>query len=99
MLARLPQGMSGLSVLLLLTPHVGYAKAGLATGVSVAASGLSNVLLARAVDRVGGRRVLVPSAACYAAAMLSLAGAAHSKYVLQVTICAAIGLVTPPISS
>jgi MFS family permease len=99
MLARLPQGMSGLAVLLLLTPQVGYAKAGLATGVSVAASGLSNVLLARAVDRVGGRRVLVPSAACYAAAMLSLAAAAHRQYALQVAICAAIGLVTPPISS
>jgi predicted MFS family arabinose efflux permease len=99
MLARLPQGMSGLSVLLLLTPHVGYAKAGLATGVSVAGAGLSNVLLARAVDRIGARKVLVPSAALYAAAMLSLAAAAHGAYAAQVGICAAIGLVTPPISS
>lgn len=99
MLARLPQGMSGLSVLLLLTPHVGYARAGLATGVSVAGSGLSNVLLARAVDRVGARKVLVPSAGLYAAAMLSLAAAAHGRYADQVAICAAIGLVTPPISS
>ena len=99
MLARLPQGMSGLSILLLLTPHVGYARAGLATGVSVASSGISNVLLARAVDRVGARKVLIPSAASYSAAMLSLAAVAHGAYPLQVAICGAIGLVTPPISS
>lgn len=99
MLARLPQGMSGLSILLLLTPHVGYARAGLATGVSVASSGISNVLLARAVDRVGARKVLIPSAASYSAAMLSLAAVAHGGYSLQVVICGAIGLVTPPISS
>jgi MFS family permease len=99
MLARLPQGMSGLAVLLLLTPQVGYARAGLATGVSVASSGLSSVLLARGVDRIGARKVLVPSAALYAAAMLSLAAAAHGAYVAQVGICAVIGLVTPPISS
>jgi predicted MFS family arabinose efflux permease len=99
MLARLPQGMSGLSVLLLLTPHVGYARAGLATGVSVAGSGLSNVLLARAVDRIGARKVLIPVAALYAAAMLTLAAAAHGAYAAQVGICAVIGLVTPPISA
>lgn len=99
MLARLPQGMSGLAVLLLLAPHHGYARAGLATGVGVATSGLSNVLLARAVDRIGARKVLVPSTILYAAAMVSLALLAHHAYPLLVAICAAIGLVTPPISS
>jgi MFS family permease len=99
MLARLPQGMSGLAVLLLLTPHVGYARAGLATGVSVAGAGVSNILLARSVDRIGARKVLVPSAALYAAAMLSLAVAVHAAYGAQLAICAGIGLVTPPISS
>jgi MFS family permease len=98
MLARLPQGMSGLAVLLLLTPHVGYARAGLATGVSVAGSGLSNVLLARAVDRTGARKVLIPAAVLYASAMLGLAAAAHRGYGAQVAICAVIGLVTPPIT-
>jgi MFS family permease len=99
MLARLPQGMSGLAVLLFLAPTYGYAKAGLATGVSVAGAGVSNVLLARAVDRVGARKVLVPSALLYTAAMLSLAAAVDSPYAVQVAICACIGLVTPPISS
>jgi predicted MFS family arabinose efflux permease len=99
MLARLPQGMSGLAVLLFLTPHIGYARSGLATGLSVATAGVSNVLLARAVDRIGARRVLGPTAALYAAAMLGLASAGHSPYGVQLLICAVIGLVTPPISS
>jgi MFS family permease len=99
MLARLPQGMSSLAILLLLTPHVGYARAGLATGVTVAGSGFSNVLLARAVDRVGARKVLVPAAFLYAVAMISLAAAAHRGYAEQIVICACIGLVTPPVSS
>jgi MFS family permease len=99
MLARLPQGMSGLAVLLLLTPHVGYARAGFATGVSVAAAGVSNVVLARAVDRFGARPVLIPSALLYAAGMVGLAASAHRSYPAQLAICAIVGLVTPPISS
>jgi predicted MFS family arabinose efflux permease len=98
-LARLPQGMSGLAVILFLTPHLGYARAGVATGVSVAAAGFSNVVLARAVDRIGARRVLTPAAALYAGAMFALAASEHSAYGVQLVICAAIGLVTPPISS
>jgi MFS family permease len=99
MLARLPQGMSGLAILLFLTPTLGYARSGLATGLSVAAGGLSNVLLARAVDRIGARRVLAPSAAFYAAGMLGLAANQHSAYAVQLLLCAVIGLVTPPVSS
>ena len=99
MLARLPQGMSGLAVLLLLTPRVGYARAGLATGVSVAAAGVSNVVLARAVDRFGARPVLIPSALLYAAAMVALAASSHRSYPAQLVVCVVVGLVTPPISS
>jgi MFS family permease len=99
MLARLPQGMAGLAILLLLTPQLGYARAGFATGLSVATAGLSNVLLARAVDRVGARKVIGPAATVYAAAMVGLAAADHASYAVQLAICAATGLVTPPISS
>jgi predicted MFS family arabinose efflux permease len=97
--ARLPQGMSGLAILLLLSGQVGYGKAGAATGVSVATAGVSNVLLARAVDRIGARRVLAPAALCYALAMGSLAALEHGGYPAQLLVCAVIGLVTPPISS
>jgi MFS family permease len=99
MVARLPQGMSGLAVLILLTQHVGYGKAGVATGVTVASSGVSNVLLARAVDRVGARAVLIPSAFAYAALATSLAIARNGPYGRQLAICVVLGLVTPPITS
>lgn len=99
LVARLPQGMSGLAVLLFLTPHLGYARAGVATGVSVATAGLSNVLLARAVDRSGARLVLIPAAAAYAAAMIGLGASGHTAYGVQLAICAAIGLATPPITA
>jgi predicted MFS family arabinose efflux permease len=99
MVARLPQGMSGLAILLLLTGANGYGKAGLATGVSIASAGLSNVLLARAVDRVGARRVVVPSATAYAVATAGLAALPRHPYGAAVAVCAVVGLVTPPITS
>jgi predicted MFS family arabinose efflux permease len=98
-IARLPQGMSGFAIILFLTPHLGYARAGVATGVSVAGAGVSNVLLARAVDRVGARRVLAPAAALYAVAMVTLAESGHDRYAVQLVICGVVGIVTPPISS
>lgn len=98
-LARLPQGMSGLAILLLLSRQVGYGRAGVATGVSVASAGLSNVLLARAVDRLGARAVLAPAALGYAVGMGTLAAIEHDRYGVQLIVCVAIGLVTPPISS
>lgn len=99
MMARLPQGMSGLAMVLLLSPRHGYGRAGLAVGVSVATAGLSNVVLARRVDRIGARQTLVPAAIGYAAAMIALAVLEHRSYVAEVAVCAVIGLVTPPISS
>jgi predicted MFS family arabinose efflux permease len=91
--------MSSLAILLLLSGQVGYGKAGAATGVSVATAGLSNVLLARAVDRVGARAVLAPAAFAYAVALSALAALEHSRYADQLLVCAVIGLVTPPVSS
>jgi MFS family permease len=99
LLARLPQGMSALAILLYLTPQLGYGRAGIATGVSVAGAGISNIVLARAVDRVGARRVLAPAATLYAAAMIGLAQAGHRPYAVKLAICLLIGLVTPPITS
>jgi MFS family permease len=98
-LARLPQGMSSLAILLLLSREVGYGRAGVATGVSVASAGVSNVVLARAVDRLGARAVLAPAAVGYAVATSLLAVLAHGRYGVQVAVCVAIGLTTPPISS
>lgn len=99
LVARAPNGMSALSILLLVTRHHGYGRAGLVTGLYVAAAGVSNPLLSRAVDRVGVRRVLVPTGAGYAAAMLALALAPAGSYWAEVGIAAAAGLSNPPVVS
>lgn len=99
MAARLPQGMSGLAIVLLLSHRNGYGKAGIAVGVSVAGSAISNIVLARLVDRVGARLALIPAASAYAAGMVALAILDHRGYAVALTLCAAIGLVTPPVSS
>lgn len=99
MVARLPQGMSSLAILLLLTPHVGYGRAGLATGIEVASAGFSNVALSRAVDRVGAHLVLIPAALVYAAFMGVLADLDGRPYAAAIGLCFGIGLATPPITS
>lgn len=99
MAARLPQGMTGLAILLLLTPHIGYGRAGIATGASVATAGVSNVLLARAVDRTGARIVLTSAAVAYLIGVCLLAALADASYVVQLLVCASLGLFAAPISS
>lgn len=97
--ARLPQGMEGLALLLFLVPHIGYGRTGAAIGVYVATGGVSNVGLARLVDRLGARPVLIPTALGFAAAELGLAFAGSSSYLVQILLCAAAGLFQPPITS
>jgi MFS family permease len=78
LVARAPNGMSGLAILLLVARHHGYGRAGLVTGCYVAAAGATNPLLSRVVDRVGARFVLVGTAFAYGAAMIVLAALARS---------------------
>src|SRR4051794_41986726 len=95
----MPLGMSSLAILLLVTRHHGYARAGLVTGVYVAAAGVSNLLLARAADRWGPRRVLLPSAVGYAAGMAVLAAVAADAHPAELVVAAAAGLARPPLGS
>jgi predicted MFS family arabinose efflux permease len=99
LVARLPQGMSSLAILLLLARRDGYARAGLATAASVVTGGMSGVLLARAVDRRGARRVLAPAALGYALAMLALSFDAGGGYAGQLALCAVVGVMVPPITA
>src|SRR4051794_20437834 len=99
LVARMPNGMSSLAILLLVTRHHGYARAGLVTGLYVAAAGLSNVLLSRAADRFGPRRVLLPTAAGYAAGMLALALVPGEDYAAELVVAALTGLSSPPVVS
>jgi MFS family permease len=99
LLARMPNGMSALAILLLVTRENGYARAGLVTGSYVAAAGLSNLLLSRAVDRVGPRPVLISTAAGYAAGLVALAAVPADAYAAELALGIAAGASTPPVVS
>jgi MFS family permease len=99
LLARMPNGMSALAILLLVTRQNGYARAGLVTGTYVAAAGLSNLLLSRAVDRVGPRPILISTAAGYAAGLTALALVPADAYVAELLLGVAAGASSPPVVS
>ena len=89
--------MASLGILLLVTRHHGYARAGLVTGLYVAASGLSNIALSRAADRHGARAVLTPAAIGYAAAMTALGVVPQTMYVVELVVSILAGLASPPV--
>jgi MFS family permease len=97
LVARAPNGMSSLSMILLISRDHGYGRAGLAVGLTVGLTCISNPLLARLAITRGARRVLVPSAVAYAAFMTALAVVPGSSYGLQLACCAGSGLVVPPV--
>jgi MFS family permease len=97
LVARLPLGMASLSIVLLVTREHGYGTAGLVTGLYVAASGLSNLLLSRAADQFGARQVLVPAALGYAAAMTVLAVVPADALSAQAVAAFAAGAMAPPV--
>lgn len=70
---RLPLAIYPLGLVLIVSAHTGrYGFAGVLAGIYVAANGVGNPVLARLVDRLGQRRVLVPASAVHAAAALVL---------------------------
>ena len=99
LLARMPNGMSALAILLLVTRENGYARAGLVTGSYVAAAGLSNLALSRAVDRIGPRRVLVPTAVGYAAGLVAMALVPADAFFAELMLGVAAGASSPPVVS
>jgi MFS family permease len=99
LVARMPNGMASLAILLLVTRHHGYAAAGLVTGVYVAAAGVANLMLSRASDRFGPRRVLVPTAVGYALGTLAFALVPGERYGVELLVAVAMGLSSPPVVS
>ena len=80
LVARLPQGMSPLAVLLLVRGATGsYAAAGLAVGAAAFATAACAPLLGRLVDRFGRRRVLGRAAVAEASMYALLVIAAEAR--------------------
>lgn len=70
-LARVPMSMTGLGIVLLVTQSSGsYAHAGRVSATYVVATALAAIPLARLVDSLGQRRVLLPAALVSATALV-----------------------------
>ena len=101
LIARLPQGMTSLGILLLIRAHTGsYAAAGIAVGAYDFATAAGAPLVGRLVDRFGRQRVLGPEAALQALVLLALVAAAHAGAgaVPLVALSALAGGLWPPIA-
>ena len=101
LVARLPQGMAPLAVLLLVRGAThSYAIAGVAVGAQALATAGCAPLLGRLVDKVGRRRVLAPLACAQAVVyvLLVLAADAHVGAAALVLLAALGGALLPPIA-
>jgi MFS family permease len=100
-LARLPQGMSALAILLLVRGAThSYALAGLAVGAEALAAAAVGPVQGRLVDAVGRARVLAPFAATQAAlyVVLVLAAQARAPGGALVVVACGVGAAEPAIA-
>jgi MFS family permease len=100
LLARLPDTMIGLVIVLLMrdTDH-GYATTGVVAGAEVLGAGLGQPLLGRVADRVGAKSTLCVSAIASAVTFFALAwGADHWNLALLIGVSAVAGILLPPVS-
>jgi MFS family permease len=101
LIARLPQAMTSLAILLLVRAHTGsYAAAGIAVGAYDFATAGGAPLLGRLVDRFGRARVLPPVAGTQGVILVVLVVAAHrgAGAVALILLSAAAGTLMPPIA-
>ncbi len=79
LIARLPQGMTSLGILLLIRSHTGsYTAAGIAVGAYDFATAAGAPLVGRLVDRFGRRQVLGPGAMLQTLVLVALVLTAHA---------------------
>ena len=101
LVARLPQGMAPLAVLLLVRGAThSYAAAGLAVGASALATAVCAPLLGRQVDHRGRGRVLLPLAAGQAVmyGLLVLAARSNAGAAALIALAALSGALLPPVA-
>lgn len=101
LVARLPQGMAPLAVLLLVRGAThSYAAAGAAVGASAFATAACAPLLGRLVDARGRRRVLLPLAGGQAIlyGLLVLAAQSHAGAAVLIVLAATSGALLPPVA-
>jgi MFS family permease len=102
LVARLPRGMASLAVVLLVHAATGsFAVAGGAAGAMAIGDAAISPVQGRLIDRLGQRRVLLPSAVLYLLVLSALAAAAatHSPPALMIGLAGIGGMAYPPISA
>jgi MFS family permease len=100
-LGRLPIGMCGLAILLLVQASRGsFASAGVVTGAYVTGLALFAPVQGRLIDRQGPRTVLLVCAVLFPASLVALvlAVAAHAEPALPLALAALAGATFPPIT-
>jgi MFS family permease len=101
LVARVPQGMSALAVLLLVRGAThSYAAAGVAVGASAFATAACAPPLGRLVDHLGRHRVLAPLACAQAGmyALLVVAAGARASAAALILVAGLSGALLPPIA-
>jgi MFS family permease len=101
-IGRIPIGIAGLAILLLVQSIEGsYARAGLIGAIYVAGLAVAAPLLGRMIDRVGPRRVLVTCALLYPAALLALVAALQGRAPVAASLAwaALAGASFPPVTA
>lgn len=99
---RIPIGIAGLAILLLVQSVEGsYAQAGLTGATYVAGLAAAAPLLGRLIDRIGPRRVLAACALLYPAALLGLVAALLNRAPTSVSLvfAALAGASFPPVTA
>jgi MFS family permease len=101
-LGRLPIGIAGLAILLLVQGiEQSYAQAGLVAACYVGGLAAASPLLGRLIDRIGPRPVLAACALIYPAALLLLIAAVHGGRTAPYGIACAVlaGASFPPVTA
>lgn len=97
---RLPIGLTGLAILLLVqTSSDSFARGGAAAACYVVGLAAVAPALGRGIDRYGPRRILLASGVLFPSALIALVAAvAHGAVVPTLVLAAAAGASFPPIS-
>lgn len=101
-IGRIPIGIAGLAILLLVQSVEGsYAQAGLTGAIYVAGLAAAAPLLGRLIDRIGPRRVLAACALLYPAALLALIAAllGRAPSAVSLLFAALAGASFPPVTA
>jgi predicted MFS family arabinose efflux permease len=99
-LGRVPIGVTGLAVLLLVQSSTGsFARGGAAAGCYVAGVAVAAPAIGRLIDRYGPRRILLGCGLLFPSALIALVAAVrYEAALLALALAAAAGASFPPIS-